>query len=122
MGSGKSTPRSTSSAMTGASLDIRSPVPSLPAVQRHVPSRCSLYAISGPGPEPWISRQDTENSTRLTDANDLARNGDKSDKIVRSLPKGCKLGNMVGEGAANAVFEFQLPDGSHLYHENTRKS
>lgn len=37
-----------------------------------------------------------------------------------TLPKGCKLGGMVGEGAANAVFEFQLPDGSHLYHQKTR--
>lgn len=37
-----------------------------------------------------------------------------------TLPKGCKLGTMVGEGAANAVFEFQLPDGSYLYHQKTR--
>jgi len=37
-----------------------------------------------------------------------------------TLPKGCKLGGMVGEGAANAVFEFQLPDGGHLYHQKTR--
>jgi hypothetical protein len=27
---------------------------------------------------------------------------------------------MVGEGAANAVFEFTLPDGSYLKHQNTR--
>lgn len=36
------------------------------------------------------------------------------------LPAGCKIVKMVGEGAANAVFEFTLPNGGYLKHQNTR--
>lgn len=39
---------------------------------------------------------------------------------TEQLPAGCKIIKMVGEGAANAVFEFTLPDGSYLKHDNTR--
>lgn len=48
------------------------------------------------------------------------QNGDPYGKGVRLLPPGCKVGRLVGEGAANAVFELVLPDGSYLYHQTSR--
>ena len=118
----KSPPRlvSPASAPNGAALDARSPVSSLSGDPRRAPSRCSVYAVKGG--EPWISHQDMDHlkQLQLVGGHDLTKNGDQRDRSFKHLPKGCKLGKLVGEGAANAVFEFQLPDGSHLYHQNTR--
>lgn len=33
---------------------------------------------------------------------------------IKTLPKGTKLVRFVGEGAANAVFEFKVPEASRL--------
>lgn len=133
----KSPPKSTS-ALAGASLDIRSSnattspssaaSPDRPCQQQHhqqrpqPPSRCLTYSVRGN--ESWISPRDMDHLKHLTDALEqpedtttTARNGDGP---RYTLPRGCRLGKMVGEGAANAVFEFQLPDGSHLYHQKTR--
>lgn len=133
----KSPPKSTS-ALAGASLDIRSSnaataasspssdSPDRPRQQQQQrpppPSRCLTYSVRGN--ESWISPRDMDHLKHLTDSLELPpedttapRNGDGP---RYTLPRGCKLGDMVGEGAANAVFEFQLPDGTHLYHQKTR--
>lgn len=110
----KSTPKSTFPALT---VDIRSPVDG-PGEKWTVPSKCSLYAAYGS--EPWISPQDMERLKHLSEGLDVTRSPPLCDQSLKTLPKGCKLGEMVGEGAANAVFEFQLPDGGYLYHQNTR--
>lgn len=52
-------------------------------------------------------------------------NGSRPSQTLRARPKkqlpaGCKIIKMVGEGAANAVFEFTLPNGRYLKHNNTR--
>lgn len=57
----------------------------------------------------WIPARDIE---RLEDIQryepeDPAVNG----YGIKSLPKGTKPTRLVGEGAANAVFEFSVPDG-----------
>lgn len=143
----KSPPKSTS-ALTGATLDIRSASPpssSPPDHPRHhqashshnrpqAPTRCLTYSVRGN--ESWISPRDMDHLKHLLDAPDqqppqdtsaaaaaAATGTDRNGNGPRyTLPKGCKLGSMVGEGAANAVFEFQLPDGTHLCHQNTRTS
>lgn len=45
---------------------------------------------------------------------------DSHHRTIKQLPRGCKITKMVGEGAANAVFEFTLPDGRYFKHQKTR--
>lgn len=99
------------------------PLPSLPSDPKFdniqsLPT-CPVYSVRGD--EPWITSDDMGLLKALIQRHSLTRhNGDTSDMEVKSLPPGCKLGKMVGEGAANAVFEVHLPDGSQLTHQNTR--
>lgn len=121
----KSPPR-TPSALAGASLDIRSSnaasSSSSQGHSRQPPARCSTYSVRGS--ESWVAPRDMAHHKHLTNAvpeqpDPADRNGDGP---RFTLPRGCKLGAMVGEGAANAVFEFQLPDGGYLHHQKTRTS
>lgn len=79
---------------------------------------CS-YTIQGN--EPWISRPDMGRLRQLAEMQDPTDPSASRAHSVKALPSGCKLVGLVGEGAANAVFEFQLPDGGYLYHGNTSK-
>ncbi|KAG9253308.1 inositol-pentakisphosphate 2-kinase-domain-containing protein [Emericellopsis atlantica] len=107
---GQSPPKlSSPSAFAGVTLDIRSPSLGFPASTRD----CNRPRQPGPVPPPSTSAAFSASSN----ASWATRQGGVA---FKSLPKGCTLGKMVGEGAANAVFEFCLPDGSFLTHEGIR--
>jgi hypothetical protein len=84
------------------------------------PARTS-YSITGD--EPWISAEQLQDLRYLLGQQDPSNTMDEKHKLptFRKLPAGCKLGVLVGEGAANVVFEFFLPDGSFMRHRNSRK-
>lgn len=84
------------------------------------------YVVNGR--ESWISPRDMGylrqlgSSTSPGKTNGHAQQGSKPPLRFKTLPAGYRLGRFVGEGAANAVFEVQLADGTCLRHEDgTRK-
>jgi inositol-pentakisphosphate 2-kinase len=64
------------------------------------------------------SRQHQHSASR--NSNGPQPNGAQDPEPRKVLSAGCKIVKMVGEGAANAVFEFTLPSGGHLHHQDTR--
>ncbi|CAI6088817.1 unnamed protein product [Clonostachys chloroleuca] len=99
-------------------IDLRPASPRAARGYASSPS-CSIYSVCGD--EAWISQEDMDHLRQLSEVHHPApQNGDPYGKGVRLLPPGCKVGRLVGEGAANAVFELVLPDGSYLYHQTSR--
>ncbi|KAF4121334.1 inositol-pentakisphosphate 2-kinase [Geosmithia morbida] len=89
-----------------------------------------VYTVSGH--ESWISRRDMDYLKQLANKAGadpsqqhhsdcrIARSGDGNNTCIKikALPRSYKLGELVGEGAANAVFELKLPDGEYFRHED----
>lgn len=62
----------------------------------------------------WIATKDMLTLEEMSDEPGLRAHDAVARQHIKTLPRGTRPVRFVGEGAANAVFEFRVPEASRL--------
>lgn len=89
-----------------------------PHAANQASGNCSSNSHSNSSPDDddfsWITSQDLVTLKEMGDESGLRPQDAVLRQHIKTLPKGSKPVRFVGEGAANAVFEFRVPEASRL--------